>query len=208
MRKTLVTLALAGTLGLTGTALLAPSSALAQAGPAGERVSALKSALAGLVTDGTITSAQADRVATALAEQLPPRGHHRGHDGPGGPGNLAPAEVAKALGITVEELRAEHRAGKTLAQVAEAQHIEKADLIARLVTAGKARLAASVAGGRLTQARADELTAGLQARVTEQVDQVGKPGKPGKHHGRHADGAPDDAGAPEAPEPDSAPSGS
>ena len=208
MRKTLVTLALAGTLGLTGTALLAPSSALAQAGPAGERVSALKSALAGLVTDGTITSAQADRVATALAEQLPPRGHHRGHDGPGGPGNLAPAEVAKALGITVEDLRAERRAGKTLAQVAEAQDIEKADLIARLVTAGKARLAAAVADGRLTQARADELTAGLQARVTEQVDQVGKPGKPGKHDGRHADGAPDDAGAPEAPEPDSAPSGS
>ena len=208
MRKTLVTLALAGTLGLTGTALLAPSSALAQAGPAGERVSALKSALAGLVTDGTITSAQADRVATALAEQLPPRGHRGGHGGhgrPGGPGNLAPAEVAKALGITVEELRAEHRAGTTLAQVAEAQHIEKADLIARLVTAGKARLATAVAGGRLTQARADELTAGLQARVTEQVDQVGKPGKP---HGRHADGAPDGAGAPEAPEPDSAPSGS
>ena len=206
MRKTLVTLALAGTLGLTGTALLAPSSALAQAGPAGERVSALERALAGLVTDGTITSAQADRVATTLAQERPRGGHHGGR---GGPGKVARAEVAKALGVTEQELRDERRAGKTLAQIAEAQDIGKGELIDRLVTAGKARLADGVAGGRLTQERADELAADLQARVTEQVDTVdrhrdGPRGRPGDA-GPKAD-APDDG--PDAAEPDSAPGSS
>lgn len=200
MRKTLVTLALAGTLGLTGTALLAPSSALAQAGPAGERVSALKQTLAGLVTDGTITSAQAEQVATALAEDLPRGRHH------GGAAKLAQAEVAKALGITEQELRTERRAGQTLAQIAAAQGIEKAELIDRLVTAGKARLADGVADERLTQERADKLVADLEARVTKQVDKVDR--HKGGPRGRHGDAAGEDAAPDDASEPPNAPSGS
>lgn len=189
MRKTLVTVALAGTLALTGGALLAPGTAFAQAGPAGERITALRDALRGLVSAGTLTQSQADQVASTLAE-LPARGRHGGGHGGrhgggrGGPERLTAQDTAEALGITVEQLREQRRAGRTLAQIAQAAGIDKAELIADLVTAAKARLAEAVAADRLTQARADELAGGLQARITDQVDTV----RPGKGHGH--DGGP------------------
>ena len=189
MRKTLVTLALAGTLGLTGVALVAPSSALAQAGPAGERVTALKQALQGLVTDGTITSAQADKVATTLAEELPRHGHR------GGIARLARAEVAKALGITVEELRTEREAGKTLAQIAADKGVAKATLITRLVAATEQQLAAEVTAGRLTQAQADARKATLRDLITERVDSTRA--EHGKGHHGHGHGPRDKAAEPE-----------
>jgi len=184
MRKTLVTLALAGTLGLTGVALVAPSSALAQAGPAGERVTALKQALQGLVTDGTITSAQADKVATTLAEELPR------HDHRGGIPRLAQAEVAKALGITVQQLSTEREAGKTLAQIAAGKGLAKGTLITRLVAVAEQQLAAEVRAGRLTQAQANARKATLRDRITERVDST-RPehGKGHRSHGPREEGA-------------------
>lgn len=179
MRRTLVTLALAGTLGLTGAALLAPGSALAQTADGTPRITALKDALKGLVTDGTITQEQADEVATTLAEQLPHRGggHGRGHVG-----RAAQEEVAKVLGITVEQLRTERRAGRTLAQIAEAEGLSREDLVDGLVAAARTRIAAEVEAGRLTQERADALAQGLEARVEAKVDSVGR--GPGGHGGR------------------------
>ena len=174
MRKQIVTLVLAGGLGLTGAALVAPGVAAAAdssttAGVA-DRVTALKNALKGLVTDGTITQSQADKVATTLAQSMPPGGGHHGH-GPRA-GHLSPEAVAKVLGITVEELRTAHEAGKTLAQIAADEGISKADLISKLVAAAKAQLAADVKAGTLTQAQADAMSADLTARITEKVDRV------------------------------------
>lgn len=188
MRTKLVALALTGTLGLTGLALVAPGSALAQTADGTPRLTALKDALKGLVTDGTITQSQADEVASTLAEALPDRGHHGGLRGVA---KVAQEEVAEALGITVEELRTQREEGKTLAQIAEAEGIEKADLIDDLVTAAKDRLAEAVADGRITQAQADEATTDLEARITEKVDQVGHgPGRKGGrgHHSHGPDG--------------------
>ena len=183
MRKQLVTLALAGGLGLGGAALLAPGIASAADSTTGgvassvaDRVSHLKAALAGLVSNGTITQAQADKVATTLADTLPGRGH-------GGPraGHVTPEATAKILGITVEELRTAMEAGKTLAQVAADNGVSKADLISKLVAAAKTQLAADVKAGTITQAQADEIASGLTARITEKVDRVGH--GPGGHHG-------------------------
>jgi hypothetical protein len=177
MRKQIITVALAGGLGLGGAALAIPGIASAADTAAGtasgvaDRVSRLKQALAGLVTDGTITQAQADKVASTLAAQLPPGG--RGHGrGPGGPGRLSPEATAKVLGITVAELRAGEQAGKTLAQIAAGKGISKSDLISKLVAAAKAELAADVKAGTLTQAQSDARSADLTARITEQVDRV------------------------------------
>jgi hypothetical protein len=187
MRKQMITIALASGLGLGGAALAVPGIASAAdsatttaASGLADRVAHLKTALAGLVKDGTITQAQADKVASTLAAQAPPPGG-RGH-GPGGPGRLAPETVAKILGITVDELRTAEQSGKTLTQIAAAEGISKADLVSKLVAAAKTQLAADVKAGRLTQAQADAISANLSTRIGEMVERVHQP------HGMRGDG--------------------
>ena len=202
MRTTLVALALTAGLATGGAALVVPTSAFAQdsatstatvtpdAGTAervAARVSALKTALAGLVTDGTLTQAQADEVATTLSTSDALRGGGRGHGHHGvRGGHLSHEAVASVLGITTEELRTLRQAGKTLAQIAQAEGISRSDLISRLVAAAKEQLAADVTAGRITQAQADAKAATLTADVTARVDQV-KTGRGGRR------GAPDAA---------------
>jgi hypothetical protein len=200
MRKKIAVIALASGIGLTGGLLVGPGIATAadtETGAAtgvGGRLAAIKDALKGLVTDKTLTQEQADKVATTLDQSLPkrgpggPRGHHPGRPG----GHLRPEAVAKALGVTVQELRTQLQAGKTLAQIAATKSISKDELVRRLVAAAEADLAADVKAGRMTQARADEIKPTLKARITEKVDQVG-PGPRGHH------GPPPGEDAPDAP---------
>ena len=197
MRKQLVTLAVAGSLGLTGAVLISPTLASAATGtpaPAQgsvtDRVTALKQALSGLVGDKTLTQAQADRVAQTLADKLPARGAGGpgGRRGPGGPGgaHLSPDDTAAALGLTVDELRTAREAGKTLSQIAAGKGISRGTLVDTLVAAAEADLAEDVKGGRITQAQADRVSSRLTARITEQVDRVGGPhGGPGGRRGDH-----------------------
>jgi hypothetical protein len=182
MRTKIAALALTAGLATTGFALVGPA-ALAQdatttASPsaaatehAAARVTAIKNALAGLVSDGTINQAQADKVATTLSTSDALRGGHGGGGGKG-IGRVSSETVAQILGITVDELRAQQQAGQTLAQVADAEGISKADLISKLVAAAKTQLAANVTAGRITQAQADEKAAELQVKITEKVDQI------------------------------------
>lgn len=185
MRNKLATCALAGALGLTGiagAALLAPAASFAATGdgsPLERRVASVREALQSLVGNGTLTQAQADRVADALAEARP-EGFGRPGRG-GGPG--VHLEALSSLGITAEEVRAAAAAGSTLAGLAEQQGVSREKLVSTLVTAGRARLAEAVANGRLTQAEADEKAAGLQARVTERLDE---PIRRGRGHHRPA----------------------
>ena len=198
MRRKLATAALAGTLGLTAGALLVPAAATAADSGSttgvAERVTAIKDALKGLVTDGTLTQSQADEVATTLAEQLPRRGPGGGPGGrgPGAGVRLSPDVLAEATGASVEELRTALREGQTLAQVAEAHDVDRAELVRRLVAAAEARLAEEVADGDLTQAQADERKAGLQERVSALVDRAGGGKGPGGRgrHGHGLDGGP------------------
>jgi hypothetical protein len=186
MRKKIAIVALAGGLGLTGGMLLSPGfasaadSATTSTGVGG-RLAAIKDALKGLVTEKTLTQAQADKVAETLDQKLPQRGP--GHRGPGGPGpaRLGPLEVAKVLGLTPAELRTQLEAGKTLAQIAQSKGISKSALIAGLVKEAEADLARAVTNGRLSQAQADTIKSTLTARITEKVDRVG-PGPRGRHH--------------------------
>ncbi|MDT7537014.1 MAG: hypothetical protein QOI82_599 [Actinomycetota bacterium] len=200
MRKQMITLALASGLGLGGAVLAVPGIATAAdsatttaAGGLADRVTHLKQALAGLVTNGTITQAQADKVASTLAAQAPPFGG-RGHGGPGGPGGrVAPETVAGILGITVDQLRTAEESGKTLTQIAATKGISKADLVSRLVAAAKTELAADVKAGRLTQAQSDQISSDLSTRIADLVDRV----RPAR--GMHGDGDGDGpAGTPPA----------
>lgn len=192
MRKKMLTVATAATLGVAGLGLAGPALAAAGAPAAGaavsSRVDRVKQALAGLVTDGTLTQAQADKVATALGSADLGPGGRDGHRGPGrGRPDLAAA--ATALDMSPADLRTALESGKTLAQVAKDKGVSVDTLVAALVDAAKTRIAQDVTAGRLTQAQADHRLADLTARVTERVNSV-RPPRP--QHDRPAPAAPTD----------------
>ena len=158
--------------GAVSTVALTPAMAATSAttAAASQRLTDIKNALKGLVSDGTLTQAQADKVATTLDSALP-------KGGPGGRhgGGRGLSEAATVLGMTEDQLRTALGTDKSLAQVAASKGISKADLVSKLVAAAKAHLAAEVKAGEHTQAEADQRLAGLTARITEMVDRVGAP---------------------------------
>lgn len=197
MRKRTSALILSGAL-LGGTAaalVVTPASAETSTNPVTSRLAHLKSALSGLVKDGTLTQAQADKVAETLDKTLP---QHR----PGGPGHgprgrfmhLELTAAAKALGLTEDALRTQLQSGKSLADVAKAQNVSVDTLVTALVDAAKTHLAAAVKAGRLTQAQADEISATLKERITEHVNHA-RPPRPDHMDDGADDGAAEPTGA-------------
>ena len=191
MRTKTANIALTTTLGLGGLTtglVLAPAVASAATSQAttteavGDRLTKIKGALSGLVTDGTITQAQADNVAATLDEALPKHGGHGGHGRPGGHHGGRPGLEAAAttLGVTPDELRTALRGGQSLADVAQSKGVAKDTLVAGLVAEAKTHLAEKVTAGRLTQAEADTRLAELTTKITGQVDRKGPPARPGQ----------------------------
>lgn len=74
------------------------------------------------------------------------------------------------LGISVDAVQAGKEAGQTLAQIAEAEGVGRADLVDGLVAAAEERLAEAVANGTLTEDEAAEKLAEVEERVTEGVN--------------------------------------
>ena len=235
MKKSVVTAALAGTIAVTGAAFAvpalaegttttAPATTIAPAttaaatttpspsatdGSSAARPSAqarITEALAGLVTDGTITQAQADEVATTLAEQLPRGGHdgwdHDGwdHDGFGRAafGQVATA-AADALGVSQADLVTELRGGRSVADVAEEKGVDLDTVTTAVSDAVRTQIARAVGDGRITQARADAIEADLDAEITEELTEV-HDGHHGGRDGRDGPfGGPEDPGSTAAP---------
>jgi hypothetical protein len=176
---------------------------------------AIASALAALVTKGTITQAQADAVKAAFAAAAPVRGF----DGPGkGMGPLGEdraateALISKTIGVDTATVRSRLAAGESLGAIAGAK---KADLIAVLVADETKRIDAAVTAGKLTAAQATTLKAGLTAHVTAEVEEVRGMGGPamggmGKgERGGRGHGGPEMGGmgkAPKIPAPTATPS--
>ncbi len=129
-----------------------------------------------------------DRIGELVDSTLPARGEGGPGGSRGGPGLDAAAE---ALDMTVDELRSALSDGSTLAEVAEAQGVDRQALIDALVAAGQERLDQAVADGKLTQAEADERAADLEARVTERIDSTLPAGGFGGRGPGHDDSASD-----------------
>lgn len=180
MNKRVVSIVLASAVGLGAASSLALVPALAAADDKSTSVSKptpFKDALQGLVTDGTLTQAQADKVAAALKAARPDGRHGLG--GKEFRGGKPLQEAAKVLGVTVAELRTALESGTSLADVASSKGISKATLISKLLEAAKAHLAAEVKEGDLTQAQADKRLALLKDRIADLVDRKGLPLRPG-----------------------------
>ncbi len=175
MHKRTTGLILSGILatGAVGAVAMTPASASTSTNPVTSRLAGIKNALSGLVGDGTLTQAQADKVATTLANKLPKRGM-RGPGGRFGGMGMAQAQdaAAKALAMTTTQLRTALQGGKSLATIAKDQKVSVDSLVKAMVTATEGELATAVKDGTLTQARADKIKNSLTQQITNRVNSV------------------------------------
>ena len=135
---------------------------------------ALKNRIDQAVKDGHLTQAEATRMKAAIDRQSVPMlgpGFRRG-GGPGhfGRGHHGLEAAASYLGMTEAALRTQLASGKTLAQVAKDRNKSVDGLVTALVAEKKARIEQEVKDGNLSQARADELIAGMKEHVTAMVN--------------------------------------
>ncbi len=175
--------------GAVGAVAMTPASATTSDNVVTSRLAHIKSALRGLVTDGTLTQAQADKVAGTLDSQ-PPMAGMGGRGGMGGrAGGMGLAHshdaAAKALGMTSDELYTAVQGGKTLADVAKNQKVSVGSLVKAMVADAEADLASAVKAGTMTQAQADTMKSALTQQITDQVNGV----RAGSGMGRGSGGA-------------------
>jgi hypothetical protein len=152
------------------------------------------------VKAGQLTQAQGDAL-KARAKQSGGFPLLGGHGGPGfgrgpgfghGPGGGMRATMTAAatyLGLTPDQLQTQLQSGKSLAQIAKAQNKTVAGLKQAMLDATKTQLAAAVKAGKLTQAQADSILAGLSSRLDDMI-QNARPQFDGRLHfdGRGSDG--------------------
>ena len=163
------------------------------------------SVLAGLVTKGTITQAQADAITTALAAAETAEQANRPQAGPmsgpmgGGFANPSAelAVITSTIGLDAATIQKRLAAGESLGAIAGAK---KDALIAALVAEETKRIDAAVTAGKLTAAQATTMKSTLIANVTNEVNSTRPAGPMGGgmggrgHGGRGAMGGP--AGSP------------
>lgn len=124
----------------------------------------IRTALADLVENGTITAEQADAVAAHLAASwdFPGRRFHRIHAGLD--------VVAATIGITEADLVEALRNGDTASEVAEANGVDTQTVIDAIVAEVNARVDEAVAAGNLDQERATEIKANAEEKATAFVN--------------------------------------
>jgi len=107
---------------------------------------------------------------------VPPKGFPGGgprmHDGfgfifglPGVKDALDP--VAKALGITTDELQNDLRDGKSIADIAKEKNVDLKTIVDELVKEAQSRFDDAVKDGKLSQDQADRFEARLKERITD-----------------------------------------
>lgn len=173
----------------------------------GDTSSSVESVIQGLVDDGTLTQAQADKVLAALQQAgvgpsmggFPGDGDGDGGRGGRGMGGLGDLDgVAALLGISTTDLRTALANGQTLAQIAEANGATAQQVIDLLVQAVKDHFAPEVASGEHTQEEADAMIAAATQQITDFVNNGGALGgrgiRPGDGDGDHGAFPGDDQG--------------
>jgi hypothetical protein len=81
-----------------------------------------------------------------------------------------PDEALTLLGLSADEVQAEHLAGKTLAEIATAQGVTTEKLVDAILATRVDALATLVKDGKLSQAQADLMTERMKDMVTEMVE--------------------------------------
>ena len=145
------------------------------------------------VIDALVAAATAriDQMKAALPDRMADLVERDGPlGGPGGPGHhRGPGrgivnsidDAATALGISVQELRDELAAGKSIATIASEKGKSLDDVKAAMIADATARIDQAVADGKVPADRAAEMKANLAEKVDELVQREGLPMR--GHHG-------------------------
>ncbi len=129
----------------------------------------ISEALQVLVDDGTLTEAQRDAVVETLQNARSDRGEFRERLGQRGPrGGVG--EIAEILGLEGSETREALRNGSSIAELAEAQGIDSADIVDALIASAEERLDAAVENGRIDDAQAAEMLTHTAERAEDLVN--------------------------------------
>ncbi len=114
--------------------------------------------------------------------------------GGGGFGPVWSDAVTKLLGLTAEQIQAQRREGKSLAQIAAAKGVTENALVAAILAERKELIQKRVTAGLLTQAQADQMLKVMEQNIRESVKRttIGPPdnrgaygfGQPGMMGGR------------------------
>lgn len=189
-RSVAITAIAASTLGgvAAGAALFTPVIAGAQddaaeaeqAAP--ERRARISEALQVLVDDGTLTEAQREAVVETLQIALPDRGEFR--ERLGQRGSRGAGEIAEILGLEASEIREALRNGSSIAELAEAQGIDSADIVDAIVARAEERLDTAVENGRIDDTQAAEMLTRAAERAEDLVNgEIEFGGRRGHHRG-------------------------
>jgi polyhydroxyalkanoate synthesis regulator phasin len=141
---------------------------------------ALKNQIDEAVTAGRLTKAEGDRMKARIdANEFPLLGPPFRFGFRHGPGerdfrfglHFHKLDAAAAyLGMTESALREQLESGKTLAQLARDHNKSVDGLVDALMAEANEHIAEAVKDGKLTQAEADDLVAGLKQRITDLVN--------------------------------------
>src|SRR3954451_7665743 len=125
----------------------------------------LSDVLDGLVAKGTLTQAQADAVTNGVKAEV--KTHRQSH-------RLNRREVvqlvADTIHVPVTDLVSELKDGKSIAEVADAHHVDVKTVTDALVARGTQRIDQAVASGKLDATRAARLEARLPKLAERIVD--------------------------------------
>lgn len=79
-------------------------------------------------------------------------------------------EIAKALGMSVDEFQAARQDGKTVADLAEEKGMNTADLAAQIIESRKTVLDQLVKDGKLTQEQVDAMLENMETRMEQAMN--------------------------------------
>jgi polyhydroxyalkanoate synthesis regulator phasin len=154
----------------------APPSSATPSAP--DRANFLDDALKSLVDDGTINQDQADKIKSRVQDNAKAARAQLGERKLAGPLGVQLDKAADVLGISVDDLKAQLKEGKTLKEIAG----DKRDaLVAALTDAANARIDQAVTDGKLAADKAADLKTKTADRIAKAVDEGVK--LPGRGHG-------------------------
>ncbi|PWK16498.1 hypothetical protein [Tumebacillus permanentifrigoris] len=147
-------------------------------------------ALGGSATFAMAATTDKSATTTTQGTQQNQQGKGKGHGGPQQKEMVQQnTELQALLKLTADELTTQLKAGKSLADIATAQGVDKQQVIDLLVKQDAARIDQDVKDGKLTADKATEMKANSTQRATDRVDgKGGFGGGPGGDKGFHGGG--------------------